>query len=349
MTTTKTVKAFRSPGGSVSLRYESRPLIVGVVMAVIVFALSVVSMTTGDFPLSFGDVVKTLFGFGDAGTEFIVTTLRLPRLLTALLVGAALAVSGAVLQSLSGNPLGSPDFIGFTEGSATGALLVIIVGNGSMMQIAGGALAGGIITAVVVYLLAFQRGVQGFRLILIGIGVSAMLIAVNSYLVTRASLQDAIASQAWLVGGLNGRSWEHVVPVAIAVGVLMPLGFYYSRRLSMLQMGDDSAKGLGVPVERSRLVLITVSVGLSAFATAAAGPIAFIALAAPHLARRVSRSGGSGLVNAALMGALLLVASDLATQRLFSEAALPVGVMTGAVGGLYLMWLLAHEWRRGRV
>lgn len=347
--TVKTVKALRSPGGSVSLRYESRPLIVGIVMAVIVFALSVVSMTTGDFPLSFGDVVKTLFGFGDTGTEFIVTTLRLPRLLTALLVGAALAVSGAVLQSLSGNPLGSPDFIGFTEGSATGALLVIIVGNGSMTQIAGGALAGGLITAVVVYLLAFQRGVQGFRLILIGIGVSAMLIAVNSYLVTRASLQDAIASQAWLVGGLNGRGWEHVVPVAIAVGVLVPLGFYYSRRLSMLQMGDDSAKGLGVPVERSRLVLITVSVGLSAFATAAAGPIAFIALAAPHLARRLSRSGGAGLANAALMGALLLVASDLATQRLFSSTALPVGVMTGAVGGLYLMWLLAHEWRRGRV
>jgi iron complex transport system permease protein len=117
----------------------------------------------------------------------------------------------------------------------------------------------------------------------------------------------------------------------------------------MLQMGDDSAKGLGVPVERSRLVLIMVSVGLSAFATAAAGPIAFIALAAPHLARRLSRSGGAGLANAALMGALLLVAGDLATQRFFSSAALPVGVMTGAVGGLYLMWLLAHEWRRGRV
>ncbi|MEC3976617.1 FecCD family ABC transporter permease [Amycolatopsis sp. H20-H5] len=341
-------RVLRTRGGLLSVRLDSRTAITVLGLALAVFAAGAVSMTSGDYPLSVGEVVKTLFGFGDAGTEFIVTTLRLPRLLTALLVGGALAVSGAILQSLTNNSLGSPDIVGFTEGSATGALLVIVIFHGGMLEVAAGALAAGLVTALVVALLAFKGGVQGFRLILIGIGTSAMLVAANSYLITRASVQDAYAAQAWLVGGLNGRGWEHVVPVAIALIVLLPLGFYYGTRLSLLEMGDDSAKGLGVPVERSRLVLIGVSVGLCAVATAAAGPIAFVALAAPQLAKRLTRSSGPGLTASALMGALLLVVSDLATQRLFPEEQLPVGVATGAIGGIYLIWLLSHEWRRGR-
>lgn len=334
--------------GRVSVRVAPRALVVGVVLIAAVFLLSAVSLTTGDYPLSFGDVVKTLFGFGDAGTEFIVTTLRLPRLLVALLVGAALGVSGGVLQSLSGNPLGSPDVIGFTEGSATGALLVIVLAHGGSSEVALGALAGGLLTALVVGLLAFRRGVQGFRLILVGIGVAAMLTAFNSYLITRASLQDAYSAQAWLVGGLNGRGWEEVVPVGIAVVILLPIAFGHGRRLSLLEMGDDAAKGLGVPVERTRMIMIAVSVTLCAVATAAAGPIAFVALAAPQLAKRLARSARPTLVSAALMGALLLVASDLVTRLAFGEEGLPVGIATGAIGGLYLMWLLSSQWRRNR-
>ncbi|MEV6912693.1 iron chelate uptake ABC transporter family permease subunit [Amycolatopsis sp. NPDC051071] len=333
-----TTRVLRTPGGGLSLRVTPRAAIVVVVLAVAVFFLGAVSMTTGDYPLSVGEVIQTLFGFGDKSTEFIVTTLRLPRLLTALLVGGALAVSGAILQSLSSNPLGSPDFIGFTEGAAAGALLTITVVHGGMLQVSLGALVGGIVTATMIALLAFRRGVHAFRLILVGIGVNAMLIAFNSYLITRASWQDGLAAQAWLVGGLNGRGWEHVVPVAIAVAALLPLGFVYGRRLSLLEMGDDSAKGLGVPVERSRLVLIAVSVGLCSIATAAAGPIAFLALAAPQLAKRLTRSSGPGLAASALMGMLLLVLSDLVTQQLFPG--LPVGIVTGAIGGTYLAWLL---------
>ncbi|MEW2499687.1 FecCD family ABC transporter permease [Amycolatopsis sp. CA-161197] len=332
----------------VSLRVTPRAWVVGIVLAVVLFGLSAVSMTTGDYPLSVLDVVKTLFGFGDAGTEFIVTTLRLPRLLLAVLVGAALAVSGGVLQSLSGNPLGSPDVIGFTEGSATGALLVIVLAHGGSGEVALGALAGGVLTALAVGLLAYRRGLQGFRMILVGIGVAAMLTAANSYLITRASLQDAYAAQAWLVGGLNGRGWDEIWPVAIAVAVLLPLAFGYGRRLALLEMGDDSAKGLGVPVERSRAVLLAVAVTLCAIATAATGPIAFVALAAPQLAKRLARSAKPALVSSALMGALLLVASDLVTRLVFGEEGLPVGIATGAIGGLYLMWLLSNQWRRNR-
>ncbi|MFD9739499.1 FecCD family ABC transporter permease [Umezawaea sp. NPDC059074] len=333
--------------GGVSFRVHDRTVVVCLALLAAVVGIGLVTMTTGDFELTVSDVVKSLIGQGDGASDFIVLTLRLPRLLTGILVGAALAVSGGILQSLSGNPLASPDIIGFTQGAATGAILVIVLVDGSMVQIGAGALVGGVATAVVVYLLAFKQGVQGFRLILIGIGISFIMLSLNKYLITRASLTDAIAAQAWQVGGLNGRGWEHVQVVGLAVVVLLPLALHFGRRLALMEMGDATAKGLGVNAERTRLALIAISVGLAAVATAAAGPVSFLALAAPQLSRRLTGSAGAGLVAAALMGALLLTAGDLAVQRLFSPAQLPVGFATGALGGLYLLWLLAHEWRRG--
>ena len=333
--------------GGVSFRVHDRTVVVCLALLAAVVGIGLVTMTTGDFELTVSDVVKSLVGQGDGASDFIVLTLRLPRLLTGILVGAALAVSGGILQSLSGNPLASPDIIGFTQGAATGAILVIVLVDGSMVQIGAGALVGGVATAVVVYLLAFKQGVQGFRLILIGIGISFIMLSLNKYLITRASLTDAIAAQAWQVGGLNGRGWEHVQVVGAAVAVLLPLALHFGRRLALMEMGDATAKGLGVNAERTRLALIAISVGLAAVATAAAGPVSFLALAAPQLSRRLTGSAGAGLFAAGLMGALLLTAGDLAVQRLFSPAQLPVGIATGALGGLYLIWLLAHEWRRG--
>ncbi|MGW4206067.1 FecCD family ABC transporter permease [Streptomyces sp. NPDC004726] len=306
------------------------------------------TLTTGDFELSVAEVLQALMGNGTAATDFIVNTLRMPRLVTALCVGAALAVSGAILQSLTRNSLGSPDFIGFTNGSATGALVVIVVLNGSMTEIALGALIGGLGTAAAVYLLVFRNGLHGFRLVVMGIGVSALLLAVNSYLITRASWQEALEAQAWLIGSLGNRGWDHAVVVGTAVAILLPLAFGLGRRLSMVEMGDDTATALGVDVARSRLVLLVISVTLAALATAVTGPIWFIALAAPQVARRLIRSPGPGLVPAAFMGAVLLAGSDLAVQRVFSPALLPVGTATGTIGGLYLIWLLVTESRRSR-
>lgn len=334
--------------GQVSLRTRARPVAVCVLLLLVMVAVGIVTLMIGDYSLSAGEVVSALFGFGDGAADFVVNTLRLPRLLTGVMVGAALGLSGSILQSLSRNLLASPDIIGFTNGAGTGAILVVVVVHGSMAQIAAGAVIGGVLTSMVVYLLAFKGGVQGFRLILIGIGISAMMLSVNSYLITRASFADAITAQTWLIGGLNGRSWEHAIPVTVAVAVLLPIALYYGRRLALLEMGDTAARNLGVPVESSRLVLLLVSVALAAVATAAAGPIAFVALAAPQLAQRLTRSSGPGLVAAAIMGALLLSVGDLLVQRLFTESLLPVGIATGAIGGLYLVWLLVHEWRRGR-
>ncbi|HJP76513.1 MAG TPA: iron chelate uptake ABC transporter family permease subunit [Pseudonocardiaceae bacterium] len=330
--------------GRVALRLLPRSVVVCVATVVLIVVVAAITLTTGDFPMP----LSALFGDGSALDEFVLNTLRLPRLLTGLLVGAALAVSGATFQSVSRNPLGSPDIVGFTQGAATGALIVIVVLHRSNTQIALGALIAGLATAIVVYLLAMKRGVQGYRLILIGIGVAAMLTAVNGYLITRANLADAQAAAVWLTGSLNGRDWSQVYPIAIALAILLPIALYLGRGLRMLELGDDTARSLGVPAERVRVGAVLVGVALAAIATASAGPIVFVALTAPQVTRRLTKAPGPNLVPTALTGALLLSASDLIAQRSFAADQLPVGVFTGVLGGIYLAWLLSREWRKGR-
>jgi len=311
-------------------------------------ALLVVAVGTGEYPIAPGDVLAALAGRGDAATAFVVETLRLPRALTALLVGAALGAAGAIFQSIARNPLGSPDVIGFTFGSSAAAVFVMSVIGGGTAAIAFGSMAGGVLTAAAVYGLAFRHGVQGHRLVLVGIGVGAMMEALTSYLLTRAKIEEAQVAAVWLTGSLNGRGWEHVWPLAIAAAVLVPALAALQRPLTIVEMGDDTARALGVAVERARLGALVLAVLLCAVATASAGPVLFVALAAPQIGRRLTRATGPGALTAALTGATLLLASDVAAQRLFPADPLPVGVMTGAVGGLYLMWLLATEARKGR-
>ncbi|EID54016.1 FecCD family ABC transporter permease [Saccharomonospora xinjiangensis] len=344
-----TGKVLRTRREAVALRLPTRTILVGAALALAVLVTATITLTTGEFELSIPEVLAVLVGNGEGAADFIVGTLRLPRLLTALFVGAALAVSGAVLQSLMRNPLGSPDFVGFTNGASTGALVVLITIGGGMTQVALGALVGGISTALLVYLLSYRRGVQGYRFVLMGVGINALALSVNSYLITRANIYDAVSAQAWLIGSVNSRGWEHVAASGLALAVLLPVAASQVRALSMLELGDHAAGALGVGVQRTRAVLITVSVLLAGFATAAAGPIWFVALAAPQLARRLTRGAAPGLITSALMGGLLLTVSDLAMDRLFAAQQLPVGTATGLLGGLYLMWLLASEWRgKGR-
>ena len=331
--------------GGLSLRVHTRSLVVSAAIGAAMLLCAIVSIGTGDFPLSPGEVVATLVGRGDPASEFIVETLRLPRVLTAMLVGGAFGTAGAIFQSVSRNPLGSPDMIGFTTGAVTGAVLVILVFDGSTSEVAAGAIAGALLTAVVIYVLALRHGVHGYRLVLVGIGIAAVLQSINFYLVARATREDAYEAAHWMIGSVNGRGWEHVWPVFAALAVLVPAALVLARPLAMLEMGDDAARSLGVSAERSRLALVVVAVGLTAVAVASTGPIAFVALAAPQITRRLTRAATPGLIPAALMGALLLVVSDLAAQRLLSVD-LPVGVMTGALGGVYLCWVLRSGWRR---
>ncbi|MBB5874151.1 iron complex transport system permease protein [Allocatelliglobosispora scoriae] len=334
--------------GPLSIRIERRALLVGTVLGAAIAVMAVIALSTGAYQIPIMDVIRTLAGEGTTAQAFIVETLRLPRLLTGLLVGAALAVGGAMFQSVSRNPLGSPDIVGFDTGAATGALLVILLWHGTMAQVATGAVVGGVGTAIAVYLLAIKRGVSGYRLIIVGIGIAAMLMAVNDYLITRARITDAQTAVLWLTGSLNGRGWEQVRPVALALLVLAVPAIWLGRHLRMLELGDDTARALGIAAERTRLASVVVGVGLTAIATACTGPIAFVALAAPQVARRLTKVPGPNIVVSALTGALVLVVSDFAAQRLLGSTQLPVGVMTAAVGGVYLAWLLAAQWRKGR-
>jgi iron complex transport system permease protein len=339
----------RGWAGGWSVRFDLRAAVVGLLLAAVALGMGVVLIGTGDFPLAPGDVVRTLFGGGTPAQDFVVRELRLPRVLVGLLVGGCLGLAGAVFQSVSRNPLGSPDVIGFGQGSAAGALAVIVWWHGGAFAVAAGAVAGGLLTGIAVYALAWRRGVQGHRLVLVGIGAAATLSAVNGYLLTRADLVDAARAVVWLTGSLNGRDWSQVWPLGCACAVLVPVVLCGARPPRMLEMGDDSAYALGTRVERTRLVLMLAAVLLTAAATAAAGPIAFVALIAPQVARRLTRAPGPNLLPAALAGAALLVTADWSAQRAFGADQLPVGVLTGMLGGGYLLWLLAAERGAGRI
>ncbi|MFE5540798.1 FecCD family ABC transporter permease [Streptomyces sp. NPDC056492] len=341
-------RALRGPGG-LSLRLEPRALTVGLLLVAAALAMAVVLIGTGDFEIAPWDVVQTLLGNGTPANDFIVNDLRLPRVVVALLVGAALGMAGAVFQSVSRNPLGSPDLLGFSYGSAVGALIVIVLFKGGATEVSAGALVGGLLTGVLVYLLSYRRGIHGYRLVLVGIGVSAMLVAVINYLLTKAQLVEATRAMVWLTGSLAGRDWSQVWPLLATCAVLFPLVLGQGRALRMMEMGDDAAYALGVRVERTRMLLMLAAVLLTTAAAAAAGPISFVALAAPQLARRLTRSPGSNLLTGALMGSVLLLVSDWASQRAFGADQLPVGVVTGLVGGVYLLWLLVTERKAGRI
>ncbi|MFE2875010.1 FecCD family ABC transporter permease [Streptomyces roseus] len=341
-------RALRGPGG-LSLRVEPRALAVGLLLVAAALAMAVVLIGTGDFEIAPWDVVQTLLGNGTPANDFIVNDLRLPRVVVALLVGAALGMAGAVFQSVSRNPLGSPDLLGFGYGSAVGALVVIVLFKGGATEVSAGALVGGLLTGVLVYLLSYRRGIHGYRLVLVGIGASAMLVAVINYLLTKAQLVEATRAMVWLTGSLAGRDWSQVWPLLGVCAVLFPLVLGQGRALRMMEMGDDAAYALGVRVERTRMLLMLAAVLLTTAAAAAAGPISFVALAAPQLARRLTRSPGSNLLTGALMGSVLLLVSDWASQRAFGADQLPVGVVTGLVGGVYLLWLLVTERRAGRI
>ncbi len=327
---------------------RARSVAVSIVLAVAIAVVFCISLSVGDFPIPLRDVIPAVFGFGRPDVDFIVHTLRLPRALTGLLVGAAFGFSGAIFQSLARNPLASPDIIGVNAGASAAAVFVIVTMGGSYAFVSLSALGGALLAALAVYLLAYKGGVSSYRIVLVGIGVGAVLESITQYLLTRAEIYDAQRAAVWLAGSLNGRGWEHVRPVGIAMVVLVPVVLLLIRPLRALQLGDDTAHGLGVRVDRSKGILMLVGVALAAVATASAGPVVFVAFVSPPIARRLTRAPGLSVVPAALVGALLLLSADLLARRAVAPTELPVGIVTGILGAPYLLWLLARSNRVGR-
>ncbi|MEN9646388.1 MAG: hypothetical protein RL238_3057 [Actinomycetota bacterium] len=334
-------------GRSWSVRLHVRSIGVVVALVTATLAVGVWSIMVGDFPLSVGQVLGAVFGDGGKDAEFVVETLRLPRVLTGMMVGAALGMSGAVFQSIARNPLGSPDIIGFESGAAAGAVVVITMLDASNAQVAAGAVAGGLLTALLVYVLAYKRGLAASRLVLVGIGIGFAASATVDYLITRAQIYDVQRAAVWLTGSLNGRSWDHVRTIGVALIVFAPLIVLAQRSLDRLELGDDTATALGVRMGRTKLFLVLLAVGLAALAVAAAGPIVFVAFVSAPIARRMTSTPGACVIPAACVGAFVTTAADLAARRVFAPTEFPVGIATAVIGAPYLLWLLSRKARTG--
>jgi iron complex transport system permease protein len=333
-----------------SLRVDVRVLVVLTTLAAATLVVFTLSIARGEFPIAPLDVLATLVGAGDDTTNFIVLDLRLPRALTAVLAGGALGIAGAIFQDVARNPLVAPDVIGISSGASLAAIAVIVFGNASgALSVPLAALGGALVAGVVLYALAWRGGVQGYRLVLVGIGVAALLTAGINYVLTRGQIYEIAQAYVWLVGSLNGRGWEQVWPLAATLALLLPAGLALGRQLEALQLGDEVARALGVGVERARLALLTVAIVLTGVAVSAAGPIAFVAFIAPHIARRVSATvSPSGVLPvAAASGALLVLGSDLAGRLLFAPTEIPVGIVTAIVAAPYFLHLLRRANRLG--
>ena len=332
--------------GRSSVRASWRAVLVVAALLLTAATVAVVAIGVGKYTVAPGDVLGVLLGTNTTFDRIVVLEWRMPRMLMALLIGAALGLSGAIFQALTRNALGSPDIIGINSGAYTGALTVMAAIGGGYYAIAAGALAGGLLTAVVVYTLSYRNGLAGYRLIVVGIGVSAVLNSVNQWIVIKLELHLAVAASVWQQGTLSGLGWAQVWPMSVCLAVGIATLVALGPQLPVLQMGDDAAGALGVQPDRARIAYLVAGVGLVAVACAAAGPVYFVALAAPQLARRLTASPGVGLVPSAVMGAVLLLVSDVIAQQLFSGSELPVGAVTVSLGGLYLVYLLVTQARQ---
>lgn len=286
----------------------------------------------------------------------------MPRVATGLLVGIAFAVSGALLQTLSRNPLASPDIIGVNSGASAAAVGVIVLAGTGGGNISGAAeqiglplaaVLGGLLATLIVGLLSIQRGVvDASKVVLIGVGVAAAANSLVAWLLVIGDVTDAGRAAAWLAGSLNARTWSDAVPVGLAVALLLPVAMMFGRELEALVLGDDVASSLGVRVSRVRLALLVVATVLAAMATAGAGPIAFVALVAPQVAQRLARTDRPPLLTTAMLGALFVTLADLVARNglqvlQVGPYELPVGVVTAAAGAPYLLHLIGRQ-QKGR-
>lgn len=334
--------------GRLSVRIPVRVLVVSAALALVAVVAAATALTLGDYPLTLGQVSAALTGGGESFHRMIVMEWRLPIALSAVVFGALLGTGGAIFQSLTRNPLGSPDVIGFDAGSYTAVVVTILVlGSVDYWSVAAAAVGGGLATAFVVFVLAYRRGIQGFRLIIVGIAVSAMLGSLNAYLITRADVHEAMTVGFWGAGSLGRVSWSSLAPSLVLAAVIAIAVVLLGPALHRLELGDDTAITLGTRLTPARLGLMVIGVATVALVTAAAGPIGFVALAAPQLARRLTRSAGVSLAAAAGMGAALLTLAHLLSlviAQLYRP--IPVGLITVCLGGMYLIWLLIRETRR---
>lgn len=349
MTASSVTDAVRPAALGRHRRFPARELRVIGVLTALAIVVAGLSLAIGAYTLSVPDLLLTLFGQGAGSDNVIVFRLRLPRVALAILAGAAFAIAGALFQSLLRNALASPDIIGISGGASVAAAAAILLFGASGAVVSLSAFGGALVVAAAIYLLAWRNGVSGYRFVLIGVGIAFLVQSVLGFLLTRGDVRAVSQALVWMVGGVGGAQWNEIAVLASGLVVLLPVVAVFAGRLRILQLGDEAAGGLGVGVERTRLVLLLVAVGLCALATAFVGPIAFVAFVSAPIARRLVGNGSLALIPSALVGVVLVLSADFVAQHaLPGELQVPAGIITGIIGAPYLLWLLATANRGDR-
>jgi iron complex transport system permease protein len=333
----------RSRRGALSILIHKKTIVVSLALALACLLISIVSLGLGEMRISPWNVIRSLVGAGADDYDMVIQKLRLPRIVAGLLVGASLASAGAIMQGIVRNPLASPDIMGVTGGASVAAVAFITYWSGSvtirLLPVA--AMSGAAVVATALYMLAWKRGVTPVRLILVGVGMSALMSAGTTMMIMFSPRNDAGQAYLWLTGSIYATSWENVLTVLPWTVALIPLGFLLARHVNIGQLGDDVATGAGSAVERNRLLLLLVSVGLAGAAVSVAGGIGFVGLLAPHMARKlVGSSFENALPVSALLGGAIVTLADMVGRTMFLPYDVPVGVFTSAIGAPFFIYLL---------
>lgn len=333
-----------------SFRLDRRVPLILLAATVVTLAVMVINIGVGEYPIPPLDVIKTVLHLPTANFDdynFIVNTLRLPRMLVAALVGVALGISGAIMQGLTRNPLATPDILGMSAGAGLVAVtLIVVVQDVPSGVIPLAAFGGALLIAVLIYLLAWRGGDSPLRLILVGIGLGAVTGALTTLMITFGDIYDVQRALIWLTGSVYARSWDEVWGLLPWLLFFGPLAFLLARDLNVLHLGEEVARGLGTQVAWRRGLLMVTAVALAGATVAAAGTIGFVGLMAPHLGRRLVGPDHGGLLpTAGVLGGLIVVASDLVGRTLFAPIELPCGLITAVVGAPFFIYLL---WRQRR-
>lgn len=308
---------------------------------------AVAALLLGAAGVTLPDLIAALAGRGDAMTDLVVFRLRLPRVAAAVIAGVGLGLGGALFQSTLRNPLASPDILGVTGGASLAAVTAMLVLGLSGPAVSLAAFAGALAVAAIVWALAWRDGLTGIRFVLVGIGVASIVSGLLGWLITRAEIREAPAALVWMVGGLSSIGWDELALAGATLAVVVVLVGLFSPRMPLLALDDDTARGLGVDVTRARVAAILLGVAAVAVATALTGPIAFVALVAPPVARALVGGGRPALASSALVGAAMVLIADLVAQHALAGVAVPVGIVTGLIGAPYLLWLIARGNRKG--
>lgn len=334
--------------GSLSYKLDKRVLPVLLIVSLIGVVVMIASVSYGEYDITPVQVIQTILGLEtDENFHLVVWRFRLPRIVISLMIGAALSVSGTILQGITRNPLADPGILGVTAGASLAAVAGIVWFQVSAAVLPFVTFFGAVIAATLIYVLAWKGGSSSIRLILVGIGLAAFASAITNVLIVFGDIRQVQQAYVWLAGSVYGRDWGHVQSILPWLLVFLPLAMIQARQLNTLNLGDMTAKGLGVNVELQRALLLLVSVALVAASVAVAGTVGFVGLVAPHITRRLVGPAHEGLIPAsALVGGVLVMFADLVSRIVIAPSELPVGVVTAMIGAPYFMYLLYRNRNR---